>query len=161
MESRGRRRSDRALRPPMRSPGRPPGWRREHLQRFWEGIARGLSSEDAAAAVGLSPAVGARFFRHGGGMRTISTTRLPGRYLSFEEREEIAILNAQGCTLRDIASKLSGSPSTVSRELRRAAASHDGDLRYRATTAQWHADKPAERPKVAKLAENEALREYV
>jgi len=94
-------------------------------------------------------------------MRTISTTRLPGRYLSFEEREEIAILNAQGCTLRDIASKLSGSPSTVSRELRRAAASHDGDLRYRATTAQWHADKPAERPKVAKLAENEALREYV
>ena len=42
-----RRRADRAGRPPMRSPGRPPVGRREHRQRFWEAIARGLSSEDA------------------------------------------------------------------------------------------------------------------
>ena len=40
-----RRRSDRALRPPMGSPGRPPLGRREHRQRFWEEVARGLSSE--------------------------------------------------------------------------------------------------------------------
>src|SRR5665648_866399 len=117
MGSRSARRSDRALRPPMRSPGRPPGWRREHLQEFWEAIARGLSSEDAATATGLSPAVGGRLFRQAGGMRTISPTPLSGRYLSFTEREEIAILNATGCGVREIASELGRSPSTISREL--------------------------------------------
>jgi transposase InsO family protein len=44
-----RRASARALRPAMRSPGRPPAGRREHRVRFWAAIARGLSSEDAAA----------------------------------------------------------------------------------------------------------------
>jgi HD superfamily phosphohydrolase len=34
----------------MHSPGRPTVGRREHRQRFWEGIARGLSSEQAAVA---------------------------------------------------------------------------------------------------------------
>lgn len=38
-----RRRADDALRPAMRSPGRPTAGRREHRERFWEGIARGLS----------------------------------------------------------------------------------------------------------------------
>ena len=94
-------------------------------------------------------------------MRTISPAPLTGRYLSFEEREEIAILNAQGCGVRDIASKLSRSPSTISRELRRNAATRSGDLQYRATTAQWHADRRARRPKTAKLASNEPLRHYV
>ena len=59
-----RRRSDRALRPPMGSPGRPPLGRREHRQRFWEEVARGLSSEKSAVAAGVSPAVGARWFRN-------------------------------------------------------------------------------------------------
>ena len=36
MGSRSARRGGRALRPPMRSPGRPPGWRREHLRQFWD-----------------------------------------------------------------------------------------------------------------------------
>ena len=161
MGSRRARSSDRALRPPMRSPGRPPGWRREHLQQFWEAIARGLSSEDAATAARLSPAVGGRLFRQAGGMRTISPTPLSGRYLSFAEREEIAILNARRCGVREIASQLGRSPSTISRELRRNAATRYGSLEYRAFTAQWHADRRAKRPKVAKLAASDALREYV
>lgn len=161
MGPRRARRSDQALRSPMRSPGRPPGWRREHLQQFWEAIGLGLSSEDAAVAVGVSPAVGARLFRQTGGMRTISLAPLTGRYLSFAEREEISILNAKGCGVREIASKLGRSPSTISRELRRNAATRSGNLQYRATTAQWHADRRAKRPKVAKLAGNDALREYV
>ena len=161
MGPRRARSSDRALRPPMRSPGRPPGWRREHLRQFWEAIARGLSSEDAAIAVGLSPAVGGRWFRQAGGMRTISPIPLSGRYLSFAEREEIAILTARGRGVREIASQLGRSPSTISRELRRNAATRGGSFEYRATTAQWHADRRAKRPKVAKLAANEALRDYV
>ena len=155
------RRSNRALRPPMRSPGRPPGWRREHLRQFWDGIARGLSSEDAAIAVGLSPAVGGRWFRQAGGMRTISPHPPSGRYLSFTEREEIAILAARGLGVREIASRLGRSPSTISRELRRNAATRGGGLEYRATTAQWHAERRARRPKIAKLAVNDVLRDYV
>ena len=161
MGPRSARRSDRALRPPMRSPGRPPGWRREHLQQFWEAIARGLSSEDAAIAIGLSAAVGGRWFRQAGGMRTISPHPPSGRYLSFTEREEIAILTARGCGVREIATQLDRSPSTISRELRRNAATRGGSFEYRATTAQWHADLRAKRPKVAKLAAHDALRDYV
>jgi len=161
MASKKRRPADRALRPPMRSPGRPPGWRREHSQRFWEGIARGLSSEEAAAVVGMSPAVGSRWFREHGGMPPFMFPPLSGRYLSFNEREEIAILRAQGRGVREIARRLGRSPSTISRELRRNAATRGGNLEYRATNAQWHADRRARRPKFAKLAANDRLREYV
>jgi transposase, IS30 family len=145
----------------MRSPGRPPVARREHRQRFWKAIARGLSSEDAGVAAGVSPAVGSRWFREGGGMPTVSRAPLSGRYLSFAEREEIAVLKAQDCGVRQIARQLGRSPSTISRELRRNAATRGGVLEYRATTAQWHADRRARRPKVAKLAGNHALRQYV
>src|SRR5918911_985397 len=147
-------------RPPM-SPGRPPVARREHRQRFWVAIARGLSSENAGVAAGVSPAVGTRWFREGGGMPTLSRAPLSGRYLSFAEREELAILRAQDIGVRETARRLGRSPSTVSRELRRNAATRGGRLEYRATTAQWHADRRAERPKVAKLAANQRLRSYV
>jgi IS30 family transposase len=156
-----RHRAVRAVRGPMWSPGRPPGWRREHLQRFWEAIARGLTSEEAAAAAGLSSAVGTRWFRESGGMPPHAFVSLSGRYLSFAEREEIAILHAKKMGVRTIARELGRSPSTISREVRRNAATRSGDLAYRATTAQWHADRRARRPKVAKLAANHALRNYV
>ena len=109
MEAKGerkKRRSDRAGRPRMRSPGRPTEARREERQRFWAAIARGVPSEDAAVAAGVSPAVGTRWFRHSGGMPSVT-------------------------------------------------------LQYRATTAQWHADRRARRPKMAKLARYEPLRRYV
>src|SRR3954452_3715347 len=92
-----RRAADWAGRPSMRSPGRPPVGRLEHRQRFWVAIARGLSSEDAAVEAGVSAAVGVRWFREGGGMPSITLVAPSGRYLSFAEREEIAILLAGGC----------------------------------------------------------------
>ncbi len=145
----------------MRSPGRPPVARRDDRQRFWDGIAEGLSSEGAGVAAGVSPAVGVRWFREGGGMRTVSRAPLSGRYLSFVEREEIAILAARGCGVREIARRAGRSPSTISRELRRNAATRGGYPGYRATTAQWHADRRARRPKASRLASSEALRRYV
>jgi len=48
-----------------------------------------------------------------------------------------------------------------SRELGRNAATRGGKLEYRATTAQWHAERRAKRPKTAKLAANDDLRQYV
>ena len=156
-----RRVSDRADRPPMRSPGRPPVWLCENLQRFWETIGRGLSSEEAAPVANVSPAVGVRWFRDAGGISTVGTAPLSGRYLSFGEREEIGILYAQDCGVREIAGRLERSPSTISRELRRNAATRRRTFTYRATTAQWHADRRSKRPKAAKLAANDALRHYV
>jgi IS30 family transposase len=94
-------------------------------------------------------------------MPTVSRAPLSGRYLSFAEREELAILCAQEVGVRETARQLGRSPSTISRELRRNAATRCGRLEYRATTAQWHADRRAERPKVAKLAANQRLRSYV
>lgn len=156
-----RRMSERAGRAPMRSPGRPTAGRREHRQRFWEAVARGASSEDAALAAGLSHPVGARWFRKSGGMPPISLAPLSGRYLSFAEREEIAILHSQRFKLREIARRTKRSASTISRELRRNAATRGGGFEYRATSAQWHADRRSRRPKVAKLATSGVLRRYV
>ena len=94
-------------------------------------------------------------------MPTVTQAPLSGRYLSFAEREEIALGRARGCGVREIARELARSPSTISRELRRNAATRSGKLEYRATTAQWHADRRGARPKVAKLAANPRLHEYV
>lgn len=161
MEGRKRRRSDRAGRAPIHSPGRPTVARREHRVRFGKGVARGLSSEQSAVESGVSPPVGARWFRECGGMPPSSLRPVSGRYLSFVEREEIAVLRARGCSVREIAGRLGRSPSTISRELRRNAATRSGNFEYRASTAQWHADRRARRPKVSKLAANGELRRYV
>ena len=161
MGVRERQQAVRAMRGQMWSPGRPSVARREDRQRFWRAIAAGWSSEDAAAAAGVSPAVGSRWFRDGGGMPPISLAPLSGRYLSFAEREEIAILHAQRVGVREIARRLNRSASTISRELRRNASTRTYRLEYRATTSQWHAERRSSRPKVSKLATNDALREYV
>src|SRR5438552_1755760 len=151
----------REMRGQMWSPGRPSTARREDRQRFWLAIAAGWSSEEAAAAAGVSQAVGSRWFPDGGGMSPISLAPLSGRYLSLGEREEIAILHAQRVAVREIARRLGRSASTISRELRRNASTRTYRLEYRATTAQWHAERRASRPKVKKLAANDRLREYV
>src|SRR4051794_29187599 len=115
----GQRRSDRALRGKLRSPGRPGVARREDRRRFWASIAAGLSSEDAAMGVGVSQPVGFRWFRAAGGMPPSHLSRsskpLSGRYLSFAEREEIALLRAQGHGRREVARRLGGAAAAGSR----------------------------------------------
>ena len=150
MGVRERQQAVRAMRGQMWSPGRPSKARREDRVRFWEAIARGVSSEDAAGEAGVSAPVGSRWFRQAGGMPPISLAPVSGRYLSFAEREEIAIWHAQGLGVREIARRLGRVPSTISRELRRNASTRTYRLEYRATTAQWHAERRASRPKVWK-----------
>src|SRR3954447_16900290 len=144
----------------MKSPGKP-SHRRDVERWFWREITTGLSTEDAAHAVGVSSAAGVRWFRERGGMATFMLDGVSCRYLCFEEREEIATLRAQGVGVREIARQLDRSPSTISRELRRNAATRGGKLEYRASVAQWKAELIARRPKTAKLAADEELREYV
>ena len=92
---------------------------------------------------------------------TLSYPPLSGRYLSFSEREQIALFRVQRHGVREITRRLGRAASTISRELRRNAATRSGGLEYRASTAQWHADRATRRPKLAKLATHAALRQYV
>jgi len=128
---------------------------------FWRLIAQGLTSEAAGVAVGVSTPVASRWFRHAGGMSPISLAEPTGRFLNFAEREEIALLHAQRCGVRDIARQIGRAPSTISRELRRNAATRSDQRGYRAGVAQWKAQQAAKRPKVAKLAAHTELRAYV
>jgi IS30 family transposase len=52
----------------------------------------------------------------------LSAKPLSGRYLSFSEREEIALLRVQGYSMQEVARRLGRVASTISRELRRNAA---------------------------------------
>ena len=144
----------------MRSPGRPEPSRAVQRE-FWRLIATGATTVEASAGVGVSWPVGARWFRHAGGMSPISLDEPTGRYLSFAEREEIALLRAQDVGVREIGRRIRRDPGTVSRELRRNAATRSGKQEYRAVVAQWKAQQAAKRPKTAKLVSNEQLREYV
>ena len=162
---RHRRRSDRCGRAPLSSPGRPSTAGRDERRRFWAAIAAGMASEVAAIGAGVPQAVGTRWFRKAGGMPPAMFARsakpLSGRYLSFAEREEIALLRVQGYSMQEVARRLGRVASTISRLLRRNAATRSGGLEYRATTAHWHAERAARRPKQAKLARSAALRTYV
>ena len=152
--------ADRALRPAMRSPGRPiPA--RQVERAFWRLIAQGKRTEEAAVELGVSPPVAVRWFRHAGGMPPLSLAEPTGRYLSFSEREEIALLKAQGQGVREIARELRRDPGTISREVRRNAATRGGKPDYRASVAHWKAQTAARRPKPAKLASNPRLQDYV
>ena len=143
------------------SPGRPSiAWREDRV-KFWTAVACGLKSDEAGVEAGVSSPVAYRWFRHAGGVNPCLPPTVSGRYLSFSEREDIAIWRAQKLGVREIARRLNRSPSTISRELRRNASTRTFRLEYKASTAQWHAERRARRPKVAKMAKNEPLRDYV
>lgn len=161
MGSSNRQKIVRAYRGQIASPGRPSiAWREDRV-RFWAAIATGIKTEDACVAARVSGPVGFRWFRHAGGVNPRLPDRVSGRYLSFSEREDIAIWHAQNISAREIARRLKRDPSTISRELRRGASTRTYELDYKATTAQWHAERRARRPKVAKLVANPRLRDYV
>jgi hypothetical protein len=95
---------------------------------FWDEIARGDLPTECAVAVGVSPVAGSRWFRDAGGMSPYSWSPPAGRFLSFAERVEIALLRARGSGVRQIAAALGRSPRVVAefaipdREALRAAA---------------------------------------
>jgi IS30 family transposase len=143
------------------SPGSPTVAWREDRVRFWAAIARGIKTEAAAAEAGVSGPVAFRWFRHAGGVNPCLPLAVSGRYLTFVEREDIAVLRGQGVGVREIARRLGRSPSTISRELIRNASTRTYNLDYKASIAQWHAERRARRPKVAKMVANQQLRDYV
>ncbi|GAA5064947.1 hypothetical protein GCM10023336_45470 [Streptomyces similanensis] len=89
---------------------------------------------------------GIRWFRHAGDVNPCLPDEVSGRYLSFPEREDIAVWHTQGAGVRETARRLGRAPSTISRELRRNASTRTCKLDYRASTAQWHAERRARTP---------------
>src|SRR4051794_6456364 len=118
-------------------------------------IASGVTTVAAAEAVGVRWPDGARWFRHAAGMPPISLDEPTGRYLSFSEREEIALLRHQAVGVREIARRLGRDPGTISRELRRNTATRSGKQLY--VVAQWKAQQDAKPPKTPKLVDNQRL----
>jgi len=84
---------------------------------------------------------------------------ISARFLSVEERIEIADLLRQGHTVRRVAQRLNRAPSTISRELSRNA--HPGSGDYRPWAAQRRAARRRTRPKQSKIAQNPRLREAI
>jgi IS30 family transposase len=161
VRKRNRQKDIRLYRGQIPSPGAPTiAWREDRV-RFWGAIARGLKTDVAGIEAGISSPVAYRWFRHAGGVNPSLPLTVSGRYLSFAERGDIAIWRAQKLGVREIARRSNRSPSTISRELRRNASTRAYPPTYRASTAQWHAERRARRPKQAKLCGNDKLREYV
>ncbi len=130
----------------------------ELYQPFWAAWQAGEFLTDASTLAGTHRKRGLAWLREAGGVRPRRGQNLQGRYLSFAEREEIALARAAGESMRLIASRLRRSPSTISRELARNA---DGIGRYRAGAAHMLAYERASRPKSAKLVTNQVLRKRV
>src|SRR5437870_3167916 len=106
-----RQRAVQVYRGQIPSPGRPTvAWRQDRVQ-FWAAIARGAKTEDAAVEAGVSSPVAFRWFRHAGGVNPCLPLTVSGRYVSFAEREDIALFRAQGLGVREIARRLNRSPS--------------------------------------------------
>lgn len=130
-----------------KGPGRRP--QSAKRQRFMELRARGWSIRAAAREVGVSRSSGANWarghkaYRNGVVVGFVAPLDRPAvrqissRYLSQDERIEIADLRQSGLSLRAIASRLERAPSTISRELRRNAVAGRGyrpfDAHRRAT----------------------------
>jgi transposase, IS30 family len=134
---------------------------KEVRRRFWRLVTAGASTVDAARAVGVLGSTGGRWFAEAGGMPPMALAEPKGRYLTFREREEIALGQAANLGVREIARQLGRAASTVSREIDRGCLTRRPRGRYRASVAQARAEQRARRPKPSKLALTPLLQAHV
>lgn len=104
---------------------------------------------DAVIPLGTSRRTRRWVLAESGGVRPRRGRNLKGQCLSFAQREETAVLRAQGQSLRQIAVVIGVSASTVSRELQRNTRA---GVPYQATTAHVTAYEQASRPKLSEAA---------
>ncbi len=114
-----------------KGPGRRPQSAKRH--RFVELRSRGWSIMAAAREVGVSRTAGHNWsrdyktYRNGQvtgfvpALDRLAVRKISARYLSQDERTEIAGLRLAGLSIRQIAGQLGRAPLTISRELRRNA----------------------------------------
>jgi IS30 family transposase len=123
-------------------------------------VAGGLSANRAAKTAGVSKSFAYGLVKKMGGVRTRPEPEsYCPRYLSREERYEIARLRDAGLGVRAVAARIGRPPSTVSRELGRNAAPRGSG--YQPELAHQMARDRQRRPKPSKLSRNPALRAAV
>ena len=91
----------------------------EKQARFWLVIASGSTLQAACDGVGVDRRTGRRWRQATGGQVPRKKPEPSGRYLSVEDRLQIADLRLAGAGVRTIATAVGRSASTISRELRR------------------------------------------
>ena len=137
-----------------------PGFSVEVREVFWSSWSAGKQTVEAAAEACVSHTAAKKWVRECGGIRPRPPVVPKGRFLSLEDREDIAIGRAAGKSAAQIARELGRSTSTVTREVKRNS-TYGGKGRYRAVNAHRQAQLRARRPKTAKLLTNETLRRVV
>lgn len=120
---------------------------------------RGSIPAQIARETGVSSRTIRRYLATLGGVPRPVDVEYDARYLTHDERRELARLHDGGSSIRFIAARLQRAPSTISRELRRNRDPRTGHyLPDRAHTQAWHRQR---RPKPSKLTKNPVLRERV
>src|SRR5664279_4419095 len=114
--------------------------------RFWVLMAGGSTLTGASETVGVSRATGRKWRQATGGRIPRKRPEPSGRYLSLEERLQIADLYLGGAGVRAIAVEIGRSAATVSRELRR-----NGSAPTARRAAQKQAELRGRRPKASKF----------
>lgn len=114
---------------------------------MWDRWQKGASMHDIARLFDRSHSSIQRILTENGGIRPRQRKRSP-LALTLAEREIISRGLATQLSMREIASQLGRSPSTVSREIER----NGGYASYRASSAEDAAWRRALRPKACKLA---------
>jgi IS30 family transposase len=122
-------------------------------------VASGMSLTRAAGIAGVSVSWAYRLTTKMCGVHQSPETPGSDRYLSREERYEIARLRDAGLSMRQVAARMQRSPSTISRELGRNKDPRTGG--YQPERAHQTARGRQRRPKPSKLARNPALRAAV
>ncbi|EID72845.1 MULTISPECIES: IS30 family transposase [Rhodococcus] len=125
-------------------------------------MAAGIGTGEACRRLGIARTTGYLWrAQRGGLLRTVlPQDSRSGRYLSLLERERIAVLHAQQCSVREIARRLNRAPSTISRELRRNMRAGD-DGNYDAGLAHSRAREQTRRRRRSIFARDSALRTLV
>ncbi len=132
-------------------------WSRKELidkqARFWVLMAQGSTLQAACDAVGVDRRTGRHWRQATGGRIPRHKLESSGRYLSLEERLQIADLHLSGTGVRAIARKVGRPASTISRELRRNSPQPGsrGRGKYAPYAAQKRTELRARRPKASKF----------
>jgi len=128
----------------------PPGIKR----RYFELIRTGVSGSEAATAVGVSLSCGSLWFIDAGSVRFIDIP-ISSRYLTQDDRIEIADGLAAGEPVKMIAERIGKTFQSVYREIAR---NRKPDGTYQPWYAHAQAYQRRRRPKTCRLAADEGLR---